>query len=680
LTFRIIHADGTIRWLEHVCQPIVDDSATFLGTRGCNRNITRRMETEEELLLMRLCVDKAAIGIWLVVEGGAILSVNEHACRTLGYTREELCSLNIFDVDPAMTIEKVEQLLTTLTRHGFVTHETVHRKKDGTVIPVEVTTNNVEFNGKIYPFSFVKDISERKEAETRLARSEQKFRAVFEGALDAIFLMSKEAVYLDCNPAACVLFACCKGDIIEKNPRLFSPPFQPDGVDTREKASEVVAGVLAGRSQSFEWRHLRADGAEFDSVVALSSLELEGEPLLVAIVRDITQRKSLEEQLYQSQKMEAVGQLAGGIAHDFNNILTAMFGYVHLLNVRMSQDDPFRRHINQIDDLVKRAAELTSGLLAFSRKQVMVRNHVDLNETITGLLRMLKRLFKANIELRVEISPERIIVLADRGKLEQVIMNLVTNARDAIAAGGTIIIRTSVGAAHGGIQTGGMPDPACNYACIAVSDTGCGMDEDTKRKIFEPFFTTKEVGRGTGLGLAIVYGIVKQHNGFIHVDSEPGRGTEFRIFLPLANIPEMRERSMSGQCTFPPGGSETILLAEDDSTLNQLYRELLEEMGYGVIAAADGEEAVEAFKKQGDGIALLILDVVMPKLNGKGVLDCARAARPDIKALFLSGYSADVLQEDDIHCGEVEILMKPITPNELLGKVREMLDGREGGK
>jgi two-component system cell cycle sensor histidine kinase/response regulator CckA len=679
MVFRIIHADGTIRWLEHLCQPIVNESGSILGTRGSNRDITERKRAEEELLLIQLCLDRAAIGIYHVSEDGTIWSANDYACRSLGYSKEELHSLNVLEIDPAITLEKILELRKSLNVFGYVTHESIHRRKDGTTFPVEITTNVVEFNGKEYPFSFVKDITERKMAEGRITRSEQKFRTIFESAHDAIFIIAGDSKYVDCNPAATELFRCGKEDLLTKNPQWFSPPCQPDGSDSEEKAKTLIEATLRGEPQCFEWRHQRPDGTEFDTVVVLSRFELEGEPMMVAIVRDISERIRLEEQLYHAQKMEAVGQLAGGVAHDFNNIITAIIGFAHLASTGMSDDDPSRNFIEQIDAAAQRAAELTQGLLAFGRKQIMVPKPVDLSETVVHLRKMLRRLIRENIELTIETSTEMLVVVADQGKMEQVLMNLVTNARDAITSGGTITIKTTRLTTADQSRSADCLVEAGEYACISVSDTGCGMSEETIKKIFEPFFTTKEVGKGTGLGLSIVYGIVKQHNGYVHVDSQPGEGTTFKICLPLADIQPDNAPSTRYE-PLPFRGSETLLLAEDDAMLNNLYKTLLEEAGYYVITAVDGEEALNKFLEHRSEIALPIVDLVMPKINGKQLLKLIQAVNPQITALVVSGYSADTFNDSDLEQGKVEIMMKPIVPGELLRKVREILDRRPGEK
>lgn len=385
------------------------------------------------------------------------------------------------------------------------------------------------------------------------------------------------------------------------------------------------------------------------------------------------EKEQLAEQLFQAQKMEAVGTLAGGVAHDFNNILTAIIGYSHLLQLKTPEEDPSSGYVSQIRHASERAAELTQGLLAFSRKQVMLPQSVDLNEVVERLQKLLRRLVRENIDLSVEASGNELVVMADRGKIEQVIMNLVTNACDAIPDSGKIALRTCRKSMNNEfLHTHGYGMPG-EYACIIISDNGSGIEENTKNKIFEPFFTTKEVGKGTGLGLSIVYGIVKQHNGYINVYSEPDNGTVFKIYLPLIEAKiESTKAKIEIRAT---GGTETVLLAEDDPAVNKFHRTLLEQAGYTVITAVDGEDALNKFADHEDVIKLLILDGIMPKYNGKNVFDIIRKANPKIKALFISGYSADMLNFEGTCREKTVFLMKPVDPAVFLNKVREALDG-----
>lgn len=410
----------------------------------------------------------------------------------------------------------------------------------------------------------------------------------------------------------------------------------------------------------------------------------DGCPLrFVGTHTDMTERRNLEAQLYQAQKMEAVGQLAGGIAHDFNNILTAIIGFSHLILVKVTEDELLSNYIGQIRGAAEKAADLTQGLLAFSRKQVMMPKVVNLNETVKSLEGMLSRLISENVELCLTTHNEHLTVIADRGKLEQVLMNLATNAKDAMPRGGTLSITTSAITVDSESKSSLGFGAEGTFACISVCDTGTGMDEETRKRIFEPFFTTKEVGKGTGLGLSIVYGIVKQHNGYIDVLSEPEKGTCFRICLPLA---EANKTEASPDETIPPtGGTETILLAEDDPAVRCFHRTLLKEWGYQVLEAVDGKEALDRFVEHEADIDLLVFDMVMPKMNGRDVYDAIGKIRPGMKVLFLSGYSAEYLKDSAMVQGNEVLLTKPISPEKLLNRVREALlestsERRESGR
>ncbi|MCL4536467.1 MAG: ATP-binding protein [Nitrospirae bacterium] len=390
------------------------------------------------------------------------------------------------------------------------------------------------------------------------------------------------------------------------------------------------------------------------------------------IKKETAEKKKLEEMLLHAQKMEAIGQLAGGIAHDFNNILTAIIGFGSLMLMNMKEDDPNRSYLKEMLSAGEKATHLTQGLLAFSRKQIINPMPVDLNDVIKSMEKLLKRILREDIELKTALSDKDLFALVDSGQIEQVLMNLTTNARDAMPHGGILTISTEVANLNNEfIKTHGYGEIG-KYALISVSDTGMGMDKNTKERIFEPFFTTKEFGRGTGLGLAIVYGIIKQHNGYINCYSEPGRGTIFRIYLPLiksktekieqAAIPELR------------GGTETVLIAEDDTAISKLIKGLLQEFGYTVIDAKDGEDAVHKFVENKDMVQILLLDVVMPRKNGKETFEEIKKIKPGIKAIFMSGYTADIINEKGILEEGINFIPKPISPHELLRKVREILD------
>ena len=426
---------------------------------------------------------------------------------------------------------------------------------------------------------------------------------------------------------------------------------------------------------------------------------------IVVVYEDITdiaagkaaeaENAKLQTQLLHAQKMEAVGRLAAGIAHDFNNILTAIITYTYFLKLKIKKDNALNMYIDSILGSAERAAGLTRNLLAFSRKQILHPRPVNLNETIESVEKILIRVLREDIELKTLLSRARsdassaenadkrnakkgrgeIIVSADLGQLEQVIMNLVTNARDAMPGGGKLTISTDIVEPDSEFVTTHENCKKCAYAVISVSDTGAGMDESVKERIFEPFFTTKEIGRGTGLGLAIVYGIVKQHEGYIDVFSEKGKGTEFRIYLPT--IQQACKDVKTENIASIKQGRETILLAEDNQEVRSSIRAILEEFGYKVIEAADGDDMIEKFRKNKDRIQLMIVDMIMPKMNGRDAYEEVKKIKPGIKAIFISGYTADFVFNKGFTEDSFDFILKPVSPILLMKKVREMLDLRK---
>jgi len=397
---------------------------------------------------------------------------------------------------------------------------------------------------------------------------------------------------------------------------------------------------------------------------------------IIEIINDITEKRSLEGQLRQAQKMEAIGTLAGGIAHDFNNILSAIIGYGHVTLMKMPKDEPLRINIEHMLESADRAAALTQSLLAFSRRQIIERKPVDLNAILRRVEKFLVRVIGEDVAVNLSLAADLLAIFADAGQLEQVFMNIATNARDAMLGGGLFTIETSVielderfVGAHGFGKPG-------SYAMISCTDTGTGMSEETKKKIFEPFFTTKEVGKGTGLGLAMTYGIIKQHDGFINVYSELGKGTTFRIYLPLIKTAVVDHDRLIA-LEYPIGGSETILVAEDDQNLKKLTVLILEQMGYTVITANDGNEAVIKFIEHQGRIQLLLFDVIMPKKSGKEAYEEIRRMNPDIPVIFASGYSPEMLHEKSLIGEGTALIYKPVSPQNILKKVREVLDGRK---
>ncbi|MCL5966345.1 MAG: response regulator [Deltaproteobacteria bacterium] len=519
---------------------------------------------------------------------------------------------------------------------------------------------------------------EHRRAEEALRKSEERFRRLVESVVNYIYAVEVK----DGKPAStkhgpgCVAVTGYMPEEYEADPSLWSRIVHEGDWGTVVKRTDKV---LSGEAvPPFEHRIIHKDGSvrwvrnapvprhdDQDRVVAYDGL-----------VTDITEQKKLEEQLRQIQKMEAVGQLAGGVAHDFNNILSVIIGYGNLIETNMAEDDPNRIHLKEILHAGEKAAHLTRSLLAFGRKQIIDPKPQNLHEIIKGVDKFLRRIIGEDVEFKTALSGRDPTVMVDRGQIEQVLMNLAANARDAMPDGGELIMETEILhldeeyiRRHGYGEVG-------TYVLLSVTDSGVGMDDETRDRIFEPFFTTKEPGKGTGLGLSMVYGIVKQHDGYINVYSEPGRGTTFKIYLPLVKS-AIEETVHAMPAAYPEGGTETILVAEDEQVVRELTKAVLEKFGYTVIAAEDGEDAIRKFMENKEAIQLLLLDVIMPKKNGKEVYEEIKRIKPGVKTTFLSGYTANLIHKKGILDEGLDFILKPVSPKALLRKVREVLERGE---
>jgi PAS domain S-box-containing protein len=513
------------------------------------------------------------------------------------------------------------------------------------------------------------DITERKRAEKALLQSQEKYRLIVDAANEGIWVIDEYDKTSFVNAQMADMLGYEVEEMIGR--KLESFMFGEDLPDYAQKKEKRRQGI----AEHFERQWRRKDGQVVQTIVSATPI-IDNEHHFLgsfAMILDITERKKLEAQLRQAQKMESIGTLAGGVAHDFNNILTAIIGYGHIALLKMSKDDPNRTNIEQILEASNRATHLTKDLLLFSRKQPLDRKPIDLNEDILKLGKFLVRVIGEDIAFKTSLSGGTIPVFADEHQIGQVLMNLATNSRDSMPKGGTFTISTElVHLDEEFTSKHGLEMPG-KYVLISVSDTGHGMDEETKQRIFEPFYTTKEVGKGTGLGLAVVYGIVKQHAGCINVYSEPGIGTTFKIYLPVIVSGAAEEKATTSE-ELPVGGTETILLAEDNESVRNLIVSVLKESGYTVITAVDGEDAVSKYQENEDKIQLLLFDLIMPKKNGKEAYDEISQIRPDIKAIFASGYSPDIIRDKGALGSSTTVVYKPISPIDLLKKVRSVLD------
>jgi PAS domain S-box-containing protein len=445
--------------------------------------------------------------------------------------------------------------------------------------------------------------------------------------------------------------------------------------DDRALTLDLTRKTLAGECDyDLEFRIILPSGVtRHIKANAIVNRDADGRAVrMIGMNQDITERKQLEEQLFHAQKMESIGQLAGGIAHDFNNILSAIIGYGTLMEMKMGQDDPRRLEADQILAAAGRAADLTRSLLAFSRKQIINPQPLDLNQIIRRTDKFLYRIIGEDIDLKTTLSQEVLTVNVDGGQIEQVLMNLATNSRDAMPTGGTLSIMTDVVEIDADFTHSHGSGGSGLYARLSISDSGTGMNESVRKRLFEPFFTTKEVGKGTGLGLSIVYGIVKQHNGYINVYSEPGEGTTFIIYFPL--ICSLIKEPAASQDENPVGGTETILVVDDDKMLRELAEKVLNQFGYTVITASNGSEAVDKFNEFMETIELVVMDVIMPSMNGKEAMDRIRKISPSCKVIFISGYTADIIHARGLFDENLEFVSKPFNPLKFLKVVRKVLD------
>ncbi len=787
-------------WLNNIDRPM--DELKIKGNFGINPNFTDSNEISEILKMMQFAIENANIGVYQVDDDGCIHYANEHARQSLGYTMDELYNLCIIEIDIKFDLPSWKKNREIIRAGGLDTVETVFRRKDGSTFPVEVTIDFVEFKGKNLSFSFVKDITERKETEKKLKESkerlelalrgtgaglwdwnletgeiivgkrlkkilgyednelqtttiqtwlnllhphdrkkskiilkkhlageidffehesrikhksgewiwilnkgkiselnaagkairmtgthlditrrrlaeekirenEEKYRSLLNSQNDAIFLYKFKSkgfsTFTEVNDIACERYGYTKEEFLKLGPPDIT---KKEDANSRAKTNHRNRLLREGHL-IFETEHITKSGKHFPAEVSSNIIEFKGENHVLAVVRDISERKILQGQLQQAQKMEAIGQLAGGVAHDFNNLLTIINGYCELLMIR-DLPGSILGLIKEIQTAGLRAGRLTSQLLAFSRKQIIQPKVINLNKLITDQMKMLGRLLGEDIEISTVLDPNLGNTKADPGQLEQIIMNITINARDAMPFGGKLTVEThnktfdrKFISTHLGAKPG-------KFVALSISDNGVGMDKGTMDRIFEPFFTTKGRDKGTGLGLATVYGIVKQNNGFIYVYSEPQKGSTFKVYLPFIekSVKEVDDAVDQRESLM---GSETILLAEDDAGVRKVTYRTLESYGYNVLIASNGEEAERIFNSNKNSITLLLTDVKMPIMGGRELADKLVKVKPSLKVLYFSGYTDDNIVQHGVLDKGMEFLQKPYTNIELAKKVKAIL-------
>ena len=678
-------SDGRLVVLETNGVPVFDADGVFRGYRGMDRDITERKTAEkllrDEISRRRLLVDQSTDGIVILDRNGKVNEANGQFARMLGYSNEEVYGLHVWDWDTQFTQEQLMEMVRTVDEKGAHV-ETHHRRKDGTLIEVDISTNAAMFGEDKLIFCVCRDMTERKlvneaiRSNQRLLKEAERVARLGSYELDIAAGRWTSSEMLD------ELYGIDRpyDHSLERWLAVIHP-------DDQAMLSDYFASEVLGKGQAFdkEYRIVGHNDCAVRWVHGLGRLEFDeqGRPVkLLGTIRDITEHQHAkmalaerEEQLRQSQKMEAVGQLAGGIAHDFNNLLAAILGYTDLLLEKKTELDS-----SALDDLreIKRAAErassLTRQILAFSRRQALRPRVLSLNDVLAQIEPLLRRTIGENIDLITRLHPQLNLVEVDPNQLEQVLINLVLNARDAMPSGGRLTVETTnmeVEKDCVPAQAGVVPG---SYATIRVCDTGSGMEEHVKERMFEPFFTTKAVGQGTGLGLSTAYGIIRQSQGFILAQSEPGNGTTLEIFLPRTTASEV-QIEVAVAPSQPSPERETVIAVEDETPLRILIERILGAAGYTVLSFASGQEALEALARGESRVDMLLTDVMLPgALQGHDLAGAARALRPDLPVVYMSGYSRDALLKAGRLGQGVNLLEKPFTGKALTATVRQVLD------
>lgn len=684
IEYRVLLPDRSILWMESIAVPERDADGSVLWY-GFITDITERKRAQEQLHYQANLLQNVTDAIIATDLNFHITNWNQGAETLYGWRAEEVMGKRLGSIIPSDYMgEPEEKVLQDFWTQGLWKGEVVQQQRTGVKLNVMASVSVIKDSAgnAIGTVGVNRDISQRKQIEEALRQSEERLKLALATTQMGVWEWDVAADTVFWSPECYAIFGQAYfGNTLHDFTALVAPEDVNDVMTTLHEA-------LANQTMySAEFRITRPNG-ESGWVYNLgrATYDKRGKPLrMIGIVQEITERKraeeaqaTLEDQLRQAQKMETVGRLAGGVAHDFNNLLTVIQGYCDLLLAKMASDSPLRGKLEQIQKAGKRASALTGQLLAFSRKQMLSPTVLDLNNLVTNLQVMLGRLIGEDITLATVLQPGLWSVTADPSQLEQVIMNLVVNARDAMPTGGRLTIETA-NLQYDQVQfhtkLGSTQSAVLSGPCVmlAVTDTGCGMNEETQTHMFEPFFTTKELGKGTGLGLATVYGIIKQSGGDIFVYSEPGHGSTFKIYLP-ANAEMIKPQIANFAPTIPERGHETILLVEDEEMVCRLVQAALEDKGYTILEAHYASEALAIANQYPGTIDLLMTDVVMPQMSGRALAERLVVLRPELKVLFTSGYTDDSVVRHGLLTAEVEFLPKPFSPRALAHKVREVLD------
>ncbi len=660
--------DGTTITLLTSKVPLHDAEGRVTGILGAYMDISERSRAEARRLeseaRYRRLFESAKDGVLLLdADTGRVLDANPSLLELVGTTLDALQGRPIWTLGFLDALLGDEARFAEIRDRPDLRHaELALRATDGRTVDVELVSNVYESSqGRVVQFN-IRDVSARKGAQASLAR----LSTAVEQSAEAIVITDAEGTIVYVNPAFESSTGYSREEALGQNPRILKSGRQDPAFYGRMWAALARGEVWRGRITN-----RRKDGALVEEVATISPVRDAAGRVVnyVAVKRDVTHETRLEERLFQSQKLEAVGRLAGGVAHDFNNLLGVILGYTEILMRESSAGD--RRKLEQVHRAAQRGANLTRQLLAVSRKQAIEPKVLDLNLVLQDVEEMLRRLLGEDVDLGLVPGSDLGQVKADPGQVQQVVMNLCVNARDAMPGGGLLRIETANAEIDEHAAAQHTPMEPGRYVMMAVSDTGSGIDDETMARIFEPFFTTKEPGRGTGLGLAIVYGIVKQAGGFVWVYSEVGQGTTFKVYLP--RVDEIAEPAAAPP-TSPAGrGSEVILLVEDEASLRELAREILVDQGYEVLSASGPQDALQISRGRPERIDLLVTDVVMPGMNGRDLATTLTAERPGLSVLYMSGYTDDVISHKGVLAAKILLLQKPFTSRALLDRVRKAL-------
>ena len=662
-----------------VSSRLIYENGVPVGVQGTVRDISVRRQAEQALReseeRFRTLFENARDTVFTCDLQGNFTSLNRAGELLTGYTREEALKSNFSQVvAPEYLAIAMEMLIKKAAGDVETTYELELITKQGVTIMVELSSRTINENGNpVGVQGSVRDITARKRDEEALRKSEEQYRVLFDRNPQPMWVYDlKTLAFLAVNDAAVRHYGYSRERFLTMTVDEIHPP---------EDVPALIAEVRSINAHCHlgEWRHCDSRSNTINVEITANVIDFANRKAGLVLVNDITAHKIAEQalqnsqaQLQQSQKLEAIGQLAGGIAHDFNNLLTAIGGYSDLTLRRLSEDDPLRGNLVEIKKATDRAASLTRQLLAFSRKQILEPKVLDLNSVVNDMSKMLRRLIGEDVELVADLSADLGKVKADPGQVEQILMNLVVNARDAMPNGGKVTVETKNIVLDEEYAFHHVPVPGGEYAMIAISDTGTGMDKEIQSRVFEPFYTTKPAGKGTGLGLSTVYGIVKQSGGYVWVNSEVGCGTVFKIYLPRVDGTRDNDRQ-KGTSANTLHGKETILLVEDEEIVRRMARLILETHGYSVLEAGDAKEALQICFENSTKIDLLLTDVIMPGMSGRVLAERVTRLYSGLPVLYMSGYTDDAIVRHGILEDDIFFLQKPFTGELLLSKVREAL-------